>query len=158
MKSLSSCPTHSSCLTRSYPIYCSLPGSSVHGIFQARVLEWGANRTRLMQLGPKRLWKQSWQERQWQQYPWEDWALPNRSPLIATRGIIHLDWGPAFSSPFLPGSSHVSLPHPLFSFLLLCTVSPQAPVLSFMSLSSSLLLMSGSLNCSKHGFWSYEVR
>ena len=22
---------------------CSLPGSSVHGIFQARVLEWGAN-------------------------------------------------------------------------------------------------------------------
>ena len=24
------------------PIDCSLPGSSVHGIFQARVLEWGA--------------------------------------------------------------------------------------------------------------------
>ena len=24
------------------PINCSLPGSSVHGIFQARVLEWGA--------------------------------------------------------------------------------------------------------------------
>ena len=31
-----------SCPTRSDPIYCSLPGSSVHGIFQARVLEWGA--------------------------------------------------------------------------------------------------------------------
>ena len=25
------------------PMDCSLPGSSVHGIFQARVLEWGAN-------------------------------------------------------------------------------------------------------------------
>ena len=30
------------CLTLSDPIDCSLPGSSVHGIFQARVLEWGA--------------------------------------------------------------------------------------------------------------------
>ena len=29
-------PTHSD------PMDCSLPGSSVHGIFQARVLEWGA--------------------------------------------------------------------------------------------------------------------
>ena len=24
------------------PVDCSLPGSSIHGIFQARVLEWGA--------------------------------------------------------------------------------------------------------------------
>ena len=31
-----------SCPTRSDPTDCSLPGSSVHGIFQARVLEWGA--------------------------------------------------------------------------------------------------------------------
>ena len=31
-----------SCLTLSDPMECSLPGSSVHGIFQARVLEWGA--------------------------------------------------------------------------------------------------------------------
>ena len=31
-----------SCLTLSDPIDCSLPGSSVHGSFQARVLEWGA--------------------------------------------------------------------------------------------------------------------
>ena len=31
-----------SCLTHSDPMGCSLPGSSVHGIFQARVLEWGA--------------------------------------------------------------------------------------------------------------------
>ena len=30
-----------SCLTLSNPLDCSLPGSSVHGIFQARVLEWG---------------------------------------------------------------------------------------------------------------------
>ena len=30
------------CPTLSEPMDCSLPGSSVHGIFQARVLEWGA--------------------------------------------------------------------------------------------------------------------
>ena len=29
-------------LTLCNPLDCSLPGSSVHGIFQARVLEWGA--------------------------------------------------------------------------------------------------------------------
>ena len=31
-----------SCLTLSDPMDCSLPGSSIHGIFQGRVLEWGA--------------------------------------------------------------------------------------------------------------------
>ena len=31
-----------SCLTLSDPMDCSLPGSPFHGIFQARVLEWGA--------------------------------------------------------------------------------------------------------------------
>ena len=30
------------CLTLSDPMDCSPPGSSIHGIFQARVLEWGA--------------------------------------------------------------------------------------------------------------------
>ena len=31
-------------LTLSDPMDCSLPGSSIHGIFQARVPEWGAIR------------------------------------------------------------------------------------------------------------------
>ena len=31
-----------SCPTLSDPMDCSPPGSSVHGVFQARVLEWGA--------------------------------------------------------------------------------------------------------------------
>ena len=30
------------CLTLSNPMDCSLPGPSVHGIFPARILEWGA--------------------------------------------------------------------------------------------------------------------
>ena len=31
-----------SCPTLHDPMDCSLPGSSIHGVFQARVLEWGA--------------------------------------------------------------------------------------------------------------------
>ena len=31
-----------SCPTLCDPMDCSLPGSSIHGILQARVLEWGA--------------------------------------------------------------------------------------------------------------------
>ena len=31
-----------SCLTLSDPMDCSLPGSSIYGIFQARLLEWVA--------------------------------------------------------------------------------------------------------------------
>ena len=30
------------CPTLSNPMDCSLPGSSIQGIFQARILEWGA--------------------------------------------------------------------------------------------------------------------
>ena len=36
-----------SCPTLSDPMDCSLPGSSIHGIFQARVLEWGAMKANL---------------------------------------------------------------------------------------------------------------
>ena len=42
MKVKSESQVAQSCLTLSDPMDCSLPGSSVHGIFQARVLEWGA--------------------------------------------------------------------------------------------------------------------
>ena len=42
MKVRSESEVTQSCPTLSDPMDCSLPGSSVHGIFQARVLEWGA--------------------------------------------------------------------------------------------------------------------
>ena len=42
MKVKSESEVAQSFLTLSDPMDCSLPGSSVHGIFQARVLEWGA--------------------------------------------------------------------------------------------------------------------
>ena len=42
MKVKSKSEVAQSCLTLSNPMDCSLPGSSVHGICQARVLEWAA--------------------------------------------------------------------------------------------------------------------
>ena len=42
MKVKSESEVAQSCPTLSHPMDCSLPGSFVHGIFQARVLEWGA--------------------------------------------------------------------------------------------------------------------
>ena len=42
MKVKSESEVTQSCLTLSDPMDCSLPGSSVRGIFQARVVEWGA--------------------------------------------------------------------------------------------------------------------
>ena len=42
MKVKSESDVAQSCLTLSDPMDCSLPGSFVLGIFQARVLEWGA--------------------------------------------------------------------------------------------------------------------
>ena len=42
MKVKSETEVAQSCPTLSDPMDCSLPGSSIHGICQARVLEWGA--------------------------------------------------------------------------------------------------------------------
>ena len=42
MKVKSESDVTQSCPTLSYPMDYSLPGSSIHGIFQARVLEWSA--------------------------------------------------------------------------------------------------------------------
>ena len=45
MKVKSQSEVTQSCLTLSDPVDCSLPGSSIHWISQARVLEWGATNT-----------------------------------------------------------------------------------------------------------------
>ena len=41
MKMKSESEVAQSCPILQDPVDCSLPGSSVHGIFQAKVLEWG---------------------------------------------------------------------------------------------------------------------
>ena len=51
MKVKSESEVAQSCPTLHDPMDCSLPGSSVHGIFQARVLEWGAIAFSMTNLG-----------------------------------------------------------------------------------------------------------
>ena len=51
MKVKSESEVAQSCPTLSDPMDCSLPGSSIHGIFQARVLEWGANLDSILKSG-----------------------------------------------------------------------------------------------------------
>ena len=64
MKVKSESEVTQSCPTPSDPMACSLPGSSVHGIFQARVLEWGAiafclwdHKTPNNRRNPKKEWR-----------------------------------------------------------------------------------------------------
>ena len=59
MKVKSESEVAQSCPTLSNPMDCSLPGSSVHGIFQARVLEWGATAFSVASLPHSNLRKQS---------------------------------------------------------------------------------------------------
>ena len=58
MKVKSESEVTQSCPTRSDPMDHSLPGSSVHGIFQARILEWGAIAfSCMMQPGEKKIFR-----------------------------------------------------------------------------------------------------
>ena len=52
MKVKSESEVTQSCLTLHDPMDCSLPGSSIHGIFQAGVLEWGAITFSILILDP----------------------------------------------------------------------------------------------------------
>ena len=61
------------CPTLSDPMDCSLPGSSVRGIFQARVLEWGAISPDYLPSGQTVL---------------PLWSSPHGVPSTATRGRI----------------------------------------------------------------------
>ena len=76
-----------SCLTLCEPINCSLPSSSVHGILQARVLEWvaisfsrGSSRTR----DPTRV----------------SCMAGRRFTLWATRNVKSLSWIRIFATPW----------------------------------------------------------
>ena len=55
-----------SCLTLSDPMDCSPPGSFIHGICQARELEWGA----IAFSDRSQLWKQKWMEKCKRIYTW----------------------------------------------------------------------------------------
>ena len=56
--------------TLSDPMDCSLPGSSIHGIFQARVLEWGAIRAPLATFSCAWVCSELWEKGEQQGLPW----------------------------------------------------------------------------------------
>ena len=93
MKGKSESEVTQSCPALRHPIVCSLPGSSVHGIFQARVLEWGA-------IAFSNYTANQWQK--WHSNPRYIFSFPRRI-------ISHLLLNPAFPSliemPLLPSSS-----------------------------------------------------
>ena len=86
------CAPSLSCLTLCDPMYGSLPGSSVHGIFQARKMEWVAIS---FSSGP--FWPES-----------RDWA----SPALVAGSSPRARWEPSFGSLIL-----VLLPEDLCSVL-----------------------------------------
>ena len=57
MKVKSESEVTQSCLTLYDPMDCSPPSSSVYGIFQARVLEWGAIAFSAMDMGLGEFWE-----------------------------------------------------------------------------------------------------
>ena len=57
MKVKSESEVAQSCLTLSNPMDCSIPGSSVHGIFQARVLEWVAIAFSAIDMNLSKFWE-----------------------------------------------------------------------------------------------------
>ena len=105
MKVKSESEVAQSCPTLSNPVDCSPPGSSVHGIFQARVLEWGAIAFST-QSCPTLLWTVacqaplfigfSWQE-YWSGFPCpppEDLPKPGTEPLSLTSPAWQVDSWP----------------------------------------------------------------
>ena len=79
MKVKSESEVAQSCLTLLDPMDCSPPGSSVHGIFQASVLEWVAIASsefslymRFIKIPSHRLFPSSWQHPMWSKssFPW----------------------------------------------------------------------------------------
>ena len=60
MKVKSESEVAQSCPTPSDPMDFSLPVSSIHGIFQARVLEWGANRCSYFSIYKSLLYMSQW--------------------------------------------------------------------------------------------------
>ena len=68
-----------SCRTLSDPMDCSLPGSSVHGIFQARVLEWGVTAFSVACTGETQKWK--WKSLSHVRLLVTPWTIAHQVPL-----------------------------------------------------------------------------
>ena len=98
------------CLTVCNPMDCSLPGSSVHEIFQAKVVEWVA-----ISFSRRSSWPRDW--------PWVSRIVGRRFTLWATRDQqkigLKIYWAWPYPSEQDPVSPTVSLSHQEASISLL---------------------------------------
>ena len=125
MKVKSQSEVAQSCLTLSDVMDCSLPGSSIYGIFQARVLEWGAIAFSTHQSTRGHLWPES------------DLSDFGSSCILVLESKEELGW-----SSFLSVVSTCCIP----SFSLSPYLHSLSPLLT------GFLHFSGSLG-RKHGHW-----
>ena len=115
-----------SCPTLSNPMDCSPRGSSVHGIFQARVLQWGAIAFSKWSTGSEQAAVQlpcSWSLR---------WGPPATAPNVVQQ-VRHLPWGkaqwavlsaPSCADPLSPVTSKYAAVYFLFCCFLTCFYIP----------------------------------
>ena len=77
-----------SCPTLCDPVGCSLPGSSIHGVFQARILEWVVISSSRGSSWPRNWTHISWGSCivRWILYNWATWVAPIWVSLI---GKVH---------------------------------------------------------------------
>ena len=80
-----------SCPILSYPMDCSPPGSSVHGIFQAIVLEWGAIAFRSPEIGNGYMLHYSFLENSMDREAWQAtiYGVRKSRTWLATRLLTH---------------------------------------------------------------------
>ena len=84
-----------SCLTLRDPMDCSLPGSSVHGIFQAGVLEWGAIAFSGSHTTVYKIYSTYTQHRELYSVPCEDLCVLSLSPI----SLFTTPWAIAHQAP-----------------------------------------------------------
>ena len=129
-----------SCLIHCDPMDCSLPGSSVHGIFQARILEWVAIS----------YFRRSSRPRDWTHISWVFCIAGIFFTVWATREALDISKAELIISPFLPVYSSHGLPHhghlpSSSSFVQLPTSNYQQVLQYLQSMSRVWLLLPSSL-------------
>ena len=98
MKVKSESEVAQSCPTISDPRDCSLPGSSVHGIFQARVLEWGAIAFSLYLLSCVQVFATPWTGAHKLLYPWD---FPDKNTEVGCHSLLEGTFGTQGLNPGL---------------------------------------------------------
>ena len=103
------------CPTLGNPVDCSRPGSSVHGILQARILEWGATSFCKRREGIPSFWTSGLARPQYWPRPYAGPALilpPGPSPLCPQHSCLECTWSGSGCDGFSSVGCSPELPQP----------------------------------------------